>query len=66
MEFLLAHVLADPTVQRIVLEPDHANAKSIALLQRMGAELGPVAQIPAPMPDLPSKTAQFAFVARPA
>ena len=28
----------------------------------MGAELGPVAEIPPPMPDLPAKTAQFAFV----
>ena len=40
--------------------------RSIALLERMGAELGPVAEIPAPMPDQPPKTAQFAFIPRPA
>lgn len=66
MEFLLAYVLADPAVQRIVLEPDASNDKSVALLERMGAELGPVTEIPAPMPDLPAKKAQFAFVSRPA
>ena len=65
VEHLVGHVLADPAVQRVVLEPDVSNAKSIALLARMGAELGPVAEIPAPMPDLPAKTAQFAFVSRP-
>ena len=65
VEHLVGHVLADPAVQRVVLEPDVANARSIALLQRMGAELGPVTEIPAPMPDLPAKTAQFAFISRP-
>jgi penicillin amidase len=64
MEFLLGHLLADPAVRRIVLEPDVANEKSIALLQRHGAELGPLAEIPAPMPDLPPKTAQLAFIHR--
>ena len=52
-------------MQRIVLEPDIANEKSVALLRRLGAELGPVTEIPAPMPDLPPKTAQFAFISRP-
>jgi penicillin amidase len=65
MAYLVSHVLADPAVQRIVLEPDVANEKSIALLQRHGAVLGPVAEIPAPLPDLPPKTAQFAFIHRP-
>ncbi|TGN63462.1 GNAT family N-acetyltransferase [Nocardioides eburneiflavus] len=66
MEFLLEHLFSDPAVQRIVLEPDVANEKSIALLQRHGAELGPVTEIPAPVPDLPPKTAQLAFIHRPA
>lgn len=65
LDFLLAHVFADPDVQRLVLEPDAANDKSVALMLRMGAELGPVTEVPAPMPDLPPKRAQFAFVARP-
>lgn len=64
MAYLVAHVLADPAVQRIVLEPDVANEKSIALLVRHGAELGPVTEIPAPLPDLPPKTAQLAFITR--
>ncbi|NYE36551.1 hypothetical protein F4692_001684 [Nocardioides cavernae] len=66
LQFLMAHVLADPAVQRIVLEPDVDNAKSVALMERMSAELGPVTEVPAPMPDLPAKRAQFAFVSRPA
>jgi penicillin amidase len=63
--YLIGHVFADPTVERIVLEPDADNAKSLALMLRLGCELGPVAEIPAPMPDLPAKRAQFAFLARP-
>jgi penicillin G amidase len=65
MAYLVAHVFADPAVERIVLEPDIDNAKSVALLLRLGAELGPVTEVPAPMPDLPAKRAQFAFFARP-
>ncbi len=64
VQFLLGHVFADPRVRRVVLEPDVANHKSVALLQRLGAELGPVTEIPAPMPDLPPKTAQLAFLRR--
>lgn len=66
LAFLLARVFSDPAVQRIVLEPDTGNDKSVALMLRMGAELGPVTEVPAPMPDLPPKKAQFAFVTRPA
>ena len=62
MTHLVAHVFADPAVQRIVLEPDVDNEKSIALLLRLGAELGPVVEIPPPLPDLPVKTAQLAFL----
>lgn len=64
MSFLVSQVLSDPVVQRLVLEPDVANTKSLALLQRLGAELGPVTEIPGPMPDLPAKTAQFVFLPR--
>ncbi|SEB83869.1 penicillin amidase [Nocardioides exalbidus] len=62
--YLLEQVFADPAVVRLVLEPDVDNAASIALLRRLGAELGPVTEVPAPMPDLPAKKAQFAFLAR--
>lgn len=50
-------IFADPGVQRIVLEPDADNTASIALLTRLGVELGPVV-------DLPTKKARFAFVER--
>lgn len=66
MACVLSQLFADPKVQRLVLEPDVANARFLALLQRLGAELGPATELPAPMPDLPAKTAQFAFLARPA
>ncbi len=66
MAYVTEHLFADPAVTRLVLEPDLDNAKSLALLERIGAELGPVAEIPAPMPDLPPKKAQFCFLARPA
>ncbi len=65
MTFLAARLFADLSVRRIVLEPDVDNEKSLALLLRLGAELGPVVEIPPPLPDLPAKTAQFAFLARP-
>ncbi|CUR55343.1 putative Peptidase S45 penicillin amidase [metagenome] len=64
MTHLVAHVFADPAVRRIVLEPDVDNEKSLALLLRLGAELGPVVEIPPPLPDLPVKTAQLAFLLR--
>lgn len=48
-------LLNDPGIRRIVLEPDLANDSSIELLTRLGAELGPVV-------ELPAKTAQFAFI----
>lgn len=65
MAYLASRLFADPDVQRVVLEPDVDNEKSLALLLRHGAELGPVAEIPPPMPDLPPKRAQFAFLSRP-
>jgi penicillin amidase len=57
MEFLLASVFADPAVDRIVVEPDVRNDKSVALVRRLGFELGPVVQ-------LSTKQAQLAFLTR--
>lgn len=54
---LVAWVFSDPSVQRIVLEPDVRNEKSASLLERLGAQAGPQAQ-------LPDKRAQFAFLDR--
>lgn len=58
LRFLLGQVFADPEVRRMVLEPDHENTKSLALLERLGATLGP-------RRELPGKIAQFGFVERP-
>lgn len=55
--YLLGVVFADPTVQRIVAEPDIANAASLARAERMGLQRGAVV-------ELPDKTAQLAFVTR--
>lgn len=54
---LLAVVLADPAVRRIVVEPDVRNAASIARVERMGLRRGDVV-------ELPDKTAQLAFITR--
>lgn len=52
------HVLAgDPTIRRIVIEPDARNAKAVARAQAMGFALGPVVQ-------LSTKPAQLAFLER--
>ncbi|MGW1072865.1 GNAT family N-acetyltransferase [Streptomyces sp. NPDC002537] len=53
----LAYVLKEPGRLRIVGEPDARNDKAVALLSRLGFELGP--QI-----DLPEKRAQLAFLTR--
>ncbi|WP_134740936.1 GNAT family N-acetyltransferase [Nocardioides sp. 503] len=55
--FLLDTVFADPTVQRLVAEPDARNAKAVALVERLGFELGPVVQ-------LSTKPARLAFFSR--
>jgi hypothetical protein len=47
-----------------VLEPDAGNAAAVARVERMGCVLGPVAWVDGPMPELPGKTAQFAFMTR--
>lgn len=54
---MAGHVWADQAVQRVVFEPDAKNAKSVAVLHRIGATLGPQVQ-------LPHKTAQFGFMTR--
>lgn len=64
--FLAGELFAAPEVQRIVMEPDVRNEKSIALVHRLADELGPVVELPHPVPGLPPKTAQFAFIRRPA
>lgn len=65
LEFMLRELFADASVRRLVLEPDVRNEKSIALVHRFADELGPVVELPHPVPGLPPKTAQFAFLHRP-
>ncbi|MCW2850598.1 MAG: Penicillin acylase [Nocardioides sp.] len=55
--FLLDTVFADPTVERIVAEPDARNDKAVALVERLGFELGPVV-------ELSTKPARLAFLSR--
>ena len=57
MGFLMEAVFADPEVRRIVVEPDARNDKAVALVTRLGFELGPVVQ-------LSTKPAQLAFLTR--
>lgn len=62
--FFLRYRLADTSVRRLVVEPDARNAPAVARLERMGCVLGPVAWVDGPLPELPGKTAQFAFMTR--
>jgi penicillin amidase len=55
LTWMLAWVLSDERHQRIVAEPDVRNAKSVALFEALGAELGPLV-------ELPDKAARFAFL----
>jgi penicillin amidase len=57
MWFLLDFAFSDPAVQRVVVEPDARNLKSVALVTRLGMELGPVV-------ELSTKPAQLAFLSR--
>lgn len=57
-------LFADPAVKRLVVEPDIRNERAIRRLVRTGCELGEVAEVPGPLPELPGKTAQFAFLTR--
>lgn len=58
VRYLLGVVLEDPSVRRIVVEPDVLNERSVARFRREGFEVGPVV-------DLGHKTAQLAFLSRP-
>ena len=54
---VLDSFFADPVVRRVVAEPDARNAKAVALVERLGFELGPVV-------ELSQKPAQLAFLTR--
>jgi RimJ/RimL family protein N-acetyltransferase len=55
--FFVDTLFADSGVRRLVFEPDARNAASLRRIGLLGAEAGP-------MVELPHKTAQFAFLAR--
>lgn len=57
LSVFLAYVLADPSRQRIVVEPDARNARAIARLLRAGFVTGPEVA-------LPEKKARLAFLTR--
>lgn len=50
-----------PGCQRLVLEPDARNAPSIALMERLGAERGPLVDL---RTSISEKPAQFFFIDR--
>lgn len=54
---LATWVFSDPSVQRVVLEPDVRNQKSVSILGRLEMQVGP--QV-----EMPEKKAQFAFLHR--
>ncbi|HWM73022.1 MAG TPA: GNAT family N-acetyltransferase [Nocardioides sp.] len=47
LPFLMREVFADPEVRRIVAEPDVRNARSLALVRKLGFEPGPEIQLSA-------------------
>lgn len=58
----LAYVLSEPSVRRVIAEPDARNAKAIARLQRTGFALGPEVELPEidlPEVHLPAKRARL-------
>lgn len=55
------HVTALPDMERIVFEPDARNAASVALLERLGAERGPLVDL---RTSISEKPAQFFFLSR--
>ncbi|MGP3998860.1 GNAT family N-acetyltransferase [Streptomyces sp. 8N706] len=57
LSVFLTYVLADPSRQRIVAEPDARNDKAIARLTRAGF-------VPGPLIELPEKTARLLFLSR--
>lgn len=58
VRYLAGRVFGDPSVRRLVVEPDVLNERSVARFSREGFQPGPVV-------DLGHKTAQLAFLPRP-
>lgn len=54
---IMDFIFTNPTINRIVVEPDIRNKKMFALCQRIGFQLGNVI-------ELPNKTAQLAFLTK--
>jgi len=61
VRFLLDRLLERDGVERLVLEPDARNAKSLALAERLGFERGPRVHLKTSVFDKP---AQFFFLTR--
>lgn len=62
LNVFLAYLLSDPSVRRVVAEPDARNEKAIARLQRTGFALGPEVELPEidlPEVHLPAKQARL-------
>jgi RimJ/RimL family protein N-acetyltransferase len=57
LPFLLREVFADARVRRVIAEPDVRNARSLALVDRLGFERGPEI-------ELSTKPAQLVFLTR--
>ena len=57
LPFLLREVFSDPDVRRVIAEPDSRNARSLALVDKLGFERGPEIQ-------LSTKPAQLVFFTR--
>ncbi|UUN28998.1 GNAT family N-acetyltransferase [Streptomyces sp. FIT100] len=67
LSVLVVCVLADPSVRRIVAEPDIRNAKAVERLARTGFEIGPeivLPEIDLPEVFLPEKRARLAILHR--
>jgi penicillin amidase len=63
VRFLVDRCFADPAVQRIVVEPDVRNLRSVALVRRLGFHPGPPVDR-LPTPDGGTKPAHFHFLPR--
>jgi penicillin amidase len=57
LPYLMREVFADPRVRRVVAEPDTRNARSLALVDRLGFETGPEI-------ELSTKPARLVFLTR--
>ncbi|MFG2996011.1 GNAT family N-acetyltransferase [Streptomyces sp. NPDC048340] len=64
----MAFVFADPTVRRVIAEPDARNTKAITRLERTGFALGPEVELPEidlPEVFIPAKQARLLFFSVP-